>query len=291
MRLLTLCIGCVMLVVAPSALRAQAPAVTPSAGGSPASPKPDVVFDHLDGKSKIFDRDFNDGQKFVVRITNTCPDAFDYPYVGVERGDQLQSEKGLKALSNKDIEVVYDQRFGGYVFSIVQKADPATICTNGEKLKPTSFIVGVRLEWNLSFGGGFTVSGLTNPVYRIQKDKEGVKTIVPDSEKEDSRKLGAPSFVHVFHDAVQWKQLAPALAFGLGIGNDNHTEYMVGAGLRLGDQATINAGRAWGSIARLPTGVSLNTTITDDNTLNNLGTQAARGIILRESWYALYCYH
>src|SRR5579862_6246102 len=48
--------------------------------------KPDVEFHHKDGKSQIFDLDLNNGQKFVVRIKDTCPDAFDYSYAGLERG-------------------------------------------------------------------------------------------------------------------------------------------------------------------------------------------------------------
>ena len=248
---------------------------TPQKDSTKDTVKPDVTFKHPEGKAKIFDLDLNHGQKFVVRIENTCPAAFDYSYEGVERGTfQEQSEK-KEPLSNKDFSLVYDQQFGGYVFHVVQKqgADPGKLCEGGEKLVPVSFIVSVRQQnWNLSFSGAFTVSGLTDPVFSI-KTENGVKKVIEEPDKENTRRLSVASFVHLFHDHVQWKQLQPALGFGLGINSDNRTEYMIGGGLRFGDRATVNVGRVWGSIDRLPNGVTFDTPITDDNVLNNKGTR------------------
>jgi hypothetical protein len=237
------------------------------------TPKPDVEFDHSDGTPKIFSLALSHGQKFTVRIAKTCPDAFDYSYEGVKSGTRAQA--ALAALSDKDIDVVYDQQFGGYVFSIKAKegVNAGETCTGGETLKPTTFIVSVRHEtWNLSFSGGFTISGLTDRVFAL-KTENAVKTVIEEPDKEDSHKLGAASFVHLFHDNVAWKQLQPALGFGLGINGDNRAEYLVGAGLRFGDRATFNVGRVWGSVARLPNGVTLGAPATDDNVLNNLGSQ------------------
>ncbi len=244
------------------------------------APPADITIDHSGGTSKIFDLDLNHGQKFVVRVTNTCPDAFDYSYAGVERGrvPQLQGEAPLakKPLSDKDIELVYDERFGGYVFNITLKdanKPAADVCEKAEKLGPLSFIVSVRQQqWNLSFGGGFTVSTLTNPVFALRTEN-GVKKIFEERDKQDSRKLGAASFVHLFHDGVHWKKVYPALSFGLGINSDNRAEYLVGLGFRFGDKAVLSLGGVWGSVSRLPNGVTFDTPITDDNTLNNLGSQ------------------
>jgi hypothetical protein len=232
----------------------------------------DVTFDHLDGTPKIFNLSLGDGQKFTVRIKNTCPDAFDYSYQGVKSGDRAQAAE--TGLTDKDIDLVYDQQFGGYVFTIKAKGDTKpSVCKGGDNLKPTTFIVAVRHEsWNLSFSGGFTISSLTNRVFALKTDN-GVKTVIEETDKQDSRKLGAASFVHLFHDSVAWKQLQPALGFGLGINSDNRAEYLVGAALRFGDRATFNVGRVWGSVARLPNGVALGSTVTDDNILNNLGSQ------------------
>jgi hypothetical protein len=131
----------------------------------------------------------------------------------------------------------------------------------------------VRQEgWNVSFSGGFTVSGLTSRVFSVKTDN-GVKKVFEEPDKQDHQKLGAASFVHLFHDGVAWKQLQPALAFGIGINSDNHAEYLLGAGLRFGDRATFNVGRVWGSVSRLPNGVTTDAPVTDDNVLNNLGTQ------------------
>lgn len=245
--------------------------------GTGAEVKPDVVFNHLEGKSKIFDLNLNDGQVFVVRIDKTCPTSFDYSYVEVERGKAGitgQSEGDPRPpLSHKDITITYSKRFGGYTFSVIRKPSGAKPCVDDEKLGPASFIISVRqLEWNIGFSGGFTFSGLTDPVFSV-KTAGAVKTIVEEPDKQDDRRLGAASFVHVFHDALMWRQLQPALAFGLGINGDNRAEYHVGVGLRLGDKATINVGRVWGSIARLPNGMSVGGLVTDDNVLNNLGSR------------------
>ena len=239
--------------------------------------KPDVIFKHTEGKPKIYDLDLNHGQKFVVRIDQTCLGAFDYSYTSVARGIRNQRDEpaAKKPLEHKDFTLVYDQQFGGYVFNITQKpgADPSKECEGGDELIPLTFIVSVRQEkWNLSFSGAFTISGLTDPVFSV-KTENAVKKVIEEKEKQDERRLGAASFVHLFHDRVQWNQLQPALGFGLGINSDNHAEYMVGAALRFGDKATINVGRAWGSITRLPNGVNFDTPITDDNVLNNLGAR------------------
>jgi hypothetical protein len=223
------CIAAVFAAV-PTSLLAQAATTQKPA---PAV-KEDVVFPHLDGTSKIYTLDLADRQKFVVAIDKTCTDAFNYSYVGLERG-QLPSEAQenqplkKKPLDKKTIEITYDDRFGGYIFNIVPNGKNAgDICEGGEKLGTASFIVAVRQQtWNLSFSGGFTISNLTNPVYSVKTEGD-TKTVVRNEDQEDNRRLGVASFVHVFHDKIQWKQVWPTMAFGLGINNDNRVEYLVG---------------------------------------------------------------
>jgi len=274
--------GIVCGIAFPMHLRAQTPpgGTQGSAKTEAAAVKPNVLFDHKTDSVKIFDLDLEDGQQFLVHIVNTCPQEFDYPYVAVARGTQAeaQAQEAKQKLSTHPITVVYDNRYGGYVFSMVRKGDVAagSKCEEAEALKPATFIVSVREQnWGISFSGGFTFSGLTSPVYGLRTENN-VKRIFREPDKEDDRRLGAASFVHVFHDGVAWKGLQPAVAFGLGINSDNRAEYFLGAGLRLGDKATINAGLAFGSIARLPNGVTLDTPVTDDNVLNNLGSQVVR---------------
>ena len=254
------------------------PGRTAAAQASVDATKPNIVFNHLKDTAKIFDLDLEDGETFIVRIQSTCPDAFDYPYVGLARGQvELQGEE-KKPLSDHDITVVYDDRYGGYVFSINPKAgvSAAEKCLDGDQLKPGTFIVSVREQtWGMSFSGGFTFSGLTSPVFGLRTES-GVKKVIRETDKEDARKLGAASFVHVYHDALQWKDIRPALAFGLGINGDNRSEYFAGGGLRLGDKAAINGGVAFGSISRLPNGVTFETPVTDDNLLSNLGSRVVR---------------
>jgi hypothetical protein len=269
-----------MVLGGPVSVAAQDPAAklpgSPS-GGTPQT-KSSVTFSHKNDKAKIFDLDLENRQPFIANITDTCPDEFDYSYAGIERGVVSQSDRGAtpKAkLTTHPITVVYDDQYGGYVFSIRRKEGvvAGSQCEGSEPLQPASFIVSVReQEWGISFSGGFTFSTLTSPVYGI-KTENNVKTIVEENGKQDKIKLGAASFVHVFHDAVKKRGFQPALAFGLGINADNKTEYFAGIGFRLGDKATINVGVAAGSIARLPNGTNHNTPITDDNVLNNLGSR------------------
>lgn len=238
--------------------------------------KPNVVFDHLKNKVQIFDLDLEDGEEFVVRIANTCEAAFDYPYVALERAAGDPQSISKKPLGSHDVVIVYDARYGGYVFSIVPKGEdgPGALCEGGEALEPGSFVVSVReKKWGLSFSGGFTFSGLTSPVYGLRADGD-TKMIVDETDaKGDKIKLGAASFVHVFHDQVRMGRLQPAVAFGLGINSDNRSEYFLGVGLRLGDLATVNIGGAFGSVSRLPNGVDMAKPVTDDNILSNLGSK------------------
>lgn len=246
---------------------------------APASAKADVEYDHLEGTSRIFMLEVSDKHGFVVRIKNTCPDAFDYKSTGVEKAPPREPRpEGLAPLSTKDIEIVHDDRFGGYVINITPKpgedGDAARTCVGGARLRSASFIISVREpDFGISFSGGFTFSGLTNPVFAI-KTENGIKTVVEEQDKEDDYRLGAASFVHVYHDNFRpFGRLQPALALGIGINGDSHAEYLVGAALRLGDQATVNVGMAWGSVQRLPNGLAVNDPVTNDNVLNNLGTR------------------
>ena len=65
---------------------------------------------------------------------------------------------------------------------------------------------------------------------------DGVNRIVEERAKQDERKLGAASFVHVGHDAVTIGGLQTTLSFGLGINADNRVEYLEGLGIGLGDE-------------------------------------------------------
>src|SRR5260221_9050854 len=51
---------------------------------------------------------------------------------------------------------------------------------------------------------------------------------------------------------------------------------MAGRGVRMGDKATVNFGRTWGSTSRLPNGVAVSDPVTDDNVLNNLGNRTVK---------------
>jgi hypothetical protein len=258
-------------------------------GADNANEGPKVVFDHQSSTSQIKELNLRNGETFTVVIDRTCLDAFTYSFTAFERGAEAQGgpEKNLKDLDQKKIPIVYDGRYGGYLIRVEPKpgASPSA-CKGGENLGAAAFIVTIRQqEWNVSFSGGFTISNLTNPVFAIRETKEStgtapnvtttsVKRVVEEPDKQDRRRLGAASFVHLTHDSWDFGHgVQPGLAFGLGIGEDNRTEYLLGLALKLGDKATINFGRVWGAINRLPDGLDSSQPVTSDNVLNNLGSK------------------
>ena len=245
--------------------------------GEPARAADDAkaTFDHLKPDVRISRVTVTDGETFVVKITNTCPTAFKYTYAPLKHG----KPSDLAALSEELIKIPHDDQYGGYLIDVSRRAD-GTSCEGSEKLEDITFVVSVdQDDWNVSFEGGFTFSGLTSPVYSVVPGVNGgPKQLIEEPDKRDEVRLGAASFVQVFHDRLEWKGMKLSLAFGLGINGDNRAEYLLGGAVKFGDKASLIGGLAWGSVARLPNGVALGP-VTDDNVISNLGSQSVR------SWF------
>jgi hypothetical protein len=240
--------------------------------------KPKATFNHLRPTARIKTVEVQPGETFIVRIEQTCPGAFEYSFEPLA-GD-LPGTRGLtgpRALEPQDIKITHEERFGGYLIAVQAKAQPVA-CEGGEGLKPESFVVSVdQPDWNVAFEGGFTFSSLTSPVFALVPSADGQsKQVVSEPDKEDDVHLGAASFVSVFNERYRIGPVTPALSFGLGINKDNRAEYLLGLGLKFGDKASVIGGFAWGAISRLPNGVTTSSPVTNDNVLNNLGSQTVR---------------
>ena len=238
--------------------------LTCSAAAAAAAPADEVVFDHSEGKETSYTRHLGDGEELTIRIENTCPSRFRYEVRGVavaRTGSSSSTE-----LTDVPLQVTHEEKFGGYIVTISERE---RIRPCDADLKPVTFIVFTPASpWGLSLTGGFTVSGLTDPVYSLNQDASGLSRgrIVEDSGKAGAANLGAATFVHVYHA----RRPSLALLFGLGLGESDETEYYLGGGWRLGEKATFNVGVALGSVARLPAGLGVGQSVMDENVLADL---------------------
>ena len=83
-------------------------------------------------------------------------------------------------------------------------------------LSSKSFVVLTpQSDFGIEFAGGFTVSGLTDPLFGVVSDSlagEG-RQIIRELDKEDEASLGIAAFIQVFHERHDWF----AVTFGLGL--------------------------------------------------------------------------
>lgn len=245
-----------------------------------------VTFDHLaSDDDRSYELRPRHGEAFEVRIKNTCPDVFAYEVKGIVRERGAEDEPGArtaKPLEEKVLPVVHDEKYGGYIVTITRTADTAP-CADAEKLQNRTLLISTPTEtWDLSFSGGFTLSSLSSPQYYLRPHPSDAakKQVQQDPDKEDDANLGIATYVHVFHQRMPWL----AGTFGLGIRDQNRTEYFLGGGVRLSDKATVNAGVVYGSVSRLKNGVNLVDPVSDDNVLNDLPTRTKRGFFIGVSY-------
>ncbi len=257
--------------------------------------EPCVVYDHASlsfvGPSSV---EAADGDVIYLVITRTAPGAFLYPVEGIERppgGREFGA--GYTQLSDKVISIRHEARFDGYRFSITS--------VDGAPLPPDNSVAGPTLrstpepevirvttrQWHQWVAGAFTGSSLSDrqfSLYERTVDGQTLSFVEEDKDAEDEAKLGLAALIHLYHSS--WKKVPLAVTFGLGIGDDNRTSYFLGPSWRLGDKGAITVGAVWGSVSRLPTGVSVcgrsesscaSTLAVDANALNQLGSRTEQG--------------
>ena len=236
---------------------------------------PRVTFDHKGPQRTAIHRlALQDGEAFEVVITNTAEACFDYSVSRVVGKRAPQLTGGL-VLRPKVLTLVHDKRYGGYIVSIQRSStDDDDECAQAPaaSLENSSVIISVETpSWELAVSGGFTVNGLTNPVYGSVKNDAGQDIVVEDLDARDDASLGVASLLHVYHQSQPpW---VPSLGFGLGINEASKPAYYIGAFWRLGRVAMIGGGAVIGSVARLPVGVEVGGELSDPNLLANLPTR------------------
>lgn len=131
--------------------------------------------------------------------------------------------------------------------------------------------------WDLSLTGGLVASGLTDPVYALGAvPGRATRVVVRESDRESSVALGVAMFAQVY--STRWPWLAP-LSLGLSIRNDRPA-LLLGPGFRFGRHASVIGGVAFGSVQRLPAGVTEGATLADTNSLIDLPVRTTH------SWFA-----
>ncbi len=246
----------------------------------------EVTFNHAEGRSTAaYHLGLKPGEPFTVVISNTAGNCFGYEVEAVER----ISEQGGADIGERSrrIRVVHEEQYGGYIVHIRRLANAPLACNDANvDVTPdvavadlpdnVTLIVTVETEnFEVAFAGGFTFSGLTNPVFASRANEAGNNIIERDTAGEDDIDLGVGAFIHAYNRA--WHPAAPAMTFGIGVGDSSRTTYYLGPFWRLGNEAFLGGGVSFGPSSRLPAGVRVGDMISDANTLNNLGSKTKAG--------------
>jgi hypothetical protein len=276
-------------------------------GESCEDPVVTLVYDHFtENKDVAFPpQHLAPGDQFEVRIQHTCESAFTYAFKPVANAASRSSARITPSacpVENTSVSVCirHEQQYGAYLVEIVQKPVESPLAELEGSIKDLSSVTltvpVVHNPWYLDFTSGFTLSELTDPIWAgdTQTGADGMEItrIVRDRQAEDDANLGIAAFTHVSHD--KWGgpvagYFGPSI--GLGIDERNEASYYVGlswlmgdvAGA-IGDRAALTFGYQWGSVDRLPAGVSVGDPIDDVNTLADLPTRIDGGFFFSLSF-------
>jgi hypothetical protein len=247
---------------------------------------PEVFFDHKaplsqEGLLLVSTRvTASDGDIIRVKIVNTQKKNFTYKIAGIllqahEDGTGPQTEPAPK--DTVSLTLVHSAKFGGYTISVKPRKGKST------SLPQAVFTIRVETtKWNIGFGGGFTVSTLTSPVYGVVPADEGTEDLKVrrEEDRESSASLGVASLVHVWHSTLPWL----AASFGLGLQSDTGASYYFGPSWRMGNKGAMTAGVVFGNVDTLPSGTEEGQVLSDPNALNNLGSKIQPGFFVGFSY-------
>jgi hypothetical protein len=222
------------------------------------------------------------GEVITLTIKNTCPTAFSYTVVAIPRAPESSLEGAVDCDEPHPVQINHDRRYGGYVVHVVKKVDEEVPRRNARIT-----ISVTTSEWNTSFSGGFTVNNLVDNGYALREitvtNPAGSPIltstkyqIVEQEDRGDAVGRSVASFAHLSH--TRFPSLG--LTFGIGVDANRTGEYYFGPSFLFGERGALTAGVVIGNVASLPSGRRLNDTVSDANTLSNLGDrQVARAFI------------
>jgi hypothetical protein len=238
-----------------------------------------VQLDHSDGSITPFQTlTLAKGDNLFVQIINTNVACSDYNISAQAPDDK---NKARPVNTTKLLTIVHDGKAIAYQVSATKRTGAAASCP---ALPNRTWTLPVFTPgWAVAFAGAFTIDTLTSHVYGLEAGvNSGVQGfyVRRNTANEDQASLGAAAMVHVYHsnfatfsNDVGWVPVS----FGLGIGTSSSTRYFLGTSLRFGDQFFFTLGGVFGSVTRLPNGLSQGSFTTDANALASLptGTRAS----------------
>lgn len=220
------------------------------------------------------------GDDLIIALENTYPVCYRYK---VEDVQPAQPKSGGFAAETVLFKVRHDGKATAYRIKADLRAGADPLCP----LSSDSWEIPVEAhEWSLALTGAFTIDGLKDPIFFLepttrpgsagQPAEDGFNAL-QDSEGEDDFTLGLASMIHLFHsndaylrvlaDEVSWSPIS----FGISVaGEGNSAKYFVGTSLKVGSKFYITLGYAFGSVHRLPSGVTSTTFLENANALNSL---------------------
>ena len=232
-----------------------------------------ITIDHLSSQESAYTLYLENEEQFDVEITNACPQWFEYAIRGI--AEAQPGRRAGTAEQPRIMTVTHNGQYGGYIVTISERSS-GQACEEGHV--PKSFIIftpdtGLALE----VAGGFTINGLTDPVFSLGTDPHNSanRVISSDSIKGDDVALDLGAFAYFYHRQT-WSWLAGV--FGLGWA-ESEAQYYGGLGVRLGRVGIVSGGIVYGPVARLPAGSFVGQQTNDPNVLSDLPTKN------RRSWF------
>lgn len=210
------------------------------------------------------------GETIKLTIKNTCPESFTYSFVSVPSDSLRIFATGCS--NPKVISIVHEALYGGYIVY----AEPVQGTTPERGSARITISVHTR-HWQVGFGGGFTLNGLTQPAWALTPVDPATTpssyTVTAEPSRRDRVGRSVASFVHLSRTGRDNAFVRPALTFGLGVEPDRTGDYYLGLSLLAGDQAALTFGAVFGSEQTLPAGRRVGDVVTDANALSTLGSR------------------
>jgi len=212
-------------------------------------------------------------QMLDIEIQGTNQDCYFYNS-RTEEVEQIDAQGRRSLLPPRDkttvhLKLHHDESVVAYVVVITRK-EPDTC--KSDPLGPRTYRIPVRSLWNVVGAGGFIGHDLVKAEYFLEPKDNGF-IVRRQAEHEDDQTIGSAAMIHIYRSGrgLFGVSFAP-LTFGLNV-DQNRSDYLVGTSLRFGHRAYLTVGRIFGTVNRLPNGLTIDGFTTNANALANMGTR------------------
>jgi hypothetical protein len=210
-----------------------------------------------------------DSLRVTIRDTNT--ECFTYNGTGVSAETREANQTDVYSFLLRN-----DESYRGFEIVVAPKVPLPAGCTGvGEPggLSRTRWVIPILSPWRIAMAGAVTFDKLTDPKYFLEPGKQtsGGQSIDGyfirrNGDEEDVVRTSAGAVAHIYYASFP-------IEFAFGVSLAENPTYLVGAGLRLGNQAHVIAGAAIGPRAILPSHLTEGSFVTDANAISTLGSR------------------